>query len=233
MRTAPQSCETHSLPSFHCVGRETRPVAGLRQYTVYPVHGVTSTCKARSLPPYGVVHRVGAVAQLPGVTRMLPAVYVERRIRSTPEPFQRLHAVAVNRTPPLDTTRCRLCAQRYRVSTLQELVQTMPPKPLRRVLSNAWGNRITSRLLDEEGSYRLVAKRHQPPSVTVQAVTSFPLYGSQLATRKTKAGALATSVRSDKASWTRCLTIPPQPAHEQPPSHATVTCRAPPSGHTP
>jgi hypothetical protein len=30
-----------------------------------------------------------------------------------------------------------------------------------------------------------------------------------------------------------CLTISPQPAHEHPPSHPTVTYRVPPSGHTP
>ena len=29
-----------------------------------------------------------------------------------------------------------------------------------------------------------------------------------------------------------CLTIPPQPAHEHTPSHPTVMCRVPPSGHT-
>ena len=30
-----------------------------------------------------------------------------------------------------------------------------------------------------------------------------------------------------------CLTISPQPAHEHPPSHPTVTYRVPPSGHMP
>jgi hypothetical protein len=53
---------------------ETGLVAGSRRCTVCPVHAVT----APSLPPYGVIHRVGAVAQLPVPIRMLPP-HVERR----------------------------------------------------------------------------------------------------------------------------------------------------------
>ena len=61
MRTAPQSCEKH-LPPSAASERETglgEPVAGWRQCTICPAHAVT----AQALPPYGVLHRVGAVAQ--------------------------------------------------------------------------------------------------------------------------------------------------------------------------
>jgi hypothetical protein len=75
-----------------------------------------------------------------------------------------------------------------RVSTLQELVQTIPTEPLRGCgASSPLGKSHHEQVAGCGGQ---LAKRHQPPSVTVQAVTSCPLYGSHLATRKTKAGAL-------------------------------------------
>jgi hypothetical protein len=68
MRTAPQSCVTHSRPSLRRVGACNwvgEFVARWRQCTVCPVHAVT----ARSLPPFGMIDRVGAVAQLLGDMR--------------------------------------------------------------------------------------------------------------------------------------------------------------------
>jgi hypothetical protein len=62
------------VPPSPASGRETGLVAGWRQCTICPVHAVT----AQALPPYGVLHRVGAVAQLPGPMSVLP-VHVERR----------------------------------------------------------------------------------------------------------------------------------------------------------
>jgi hypothetical protein len=78
MRTAPYKYLSHVgrtlVPPSAASGRETGIVARWRQCTVCPVLAVT----ARPLPPYGVLHRVGAVAQLPDPTRMLLA-RVERR----------------------------------------------------------------------------------------------------------------------------------------------------------
>jgi hypothetical protein len=67
-----------TLPPLHQVS-ETELVAGWCQCTICPVHAVT----AQAFPPCGVLHRVGAVAQLPYPIRMLPA-HVERRKLSSP-----------------------------------------------------------------------------------------------------------------------------------------------------
>jgi hypothetical protein len=74
------------------------------------------------------------------------------------------------------------------------------------------------------------------PSITVQAVTARCMgrntqnRGQLPVTyvfRRSRLG------RPAGASGRGCLTISPQPAHEHPPSHPTVTYRVPPSGHTP
>jgi hypothetical protein len=79
------------VPPSLTSGRATGLVAGWRQCTIYPVHAVT----AQSLPPYGVLHRVGAVSQLPGFVRMLPAQCTRRETQTvssswTPPPTGRV-----------------------------------------------------------------------------------------------------------------------------------------------
>jgi hypothetical protein len=62
------------FPPFAASRRETEIVAGWRQCILCPVRAVA----AQALPPYHVLHRVGAVAQLPGAMSTLPA-HVKRR----------------------------------------------------------------------------------------------------------------------------------------------------------